>query len=275
MASLQPTDALALLAGIDALARRAGALILEVYHQDFAVRHKADASQLTLADERAEACIVPALCALTPGVPVVAEEACAAGEVPVVGPRFWLVDPLDGTREFVHRNDEFTVNIALVEHGQPVLGVVHAPALDMLYAGWAPASGLRQAWLVHKGQRRLIKGRAMPAAGCTVVASRAHGDGPLLRTWLAAHRVAGLRTAGSALKFGLLAAGAADVYPRFGRTMEWDTAAGHAVLRAAGGEVLDPQGRPLHYGKPGFDNPHFVAWARVPAAPLDEPEAAG
>jgi 3'(2'), 5'-bisphosphate nucleotidase len=274
-ASLQPTDALGLLADIDALARRAGALILDVYRQDFAVWNKADASQLTLADERAEACIVPALRALTPGVPVVAEEACAAGELPLVGSKFWLVDPLDGTREFVQRNDEFTVNIALVEHGVPVLGVVHAPALDLLYAGWAPAAGLRQAWLVHAGQRRQITGRVMPAVGCTVAASRAHGDGPVLQAWLAAQCVAGLRAVGSALKFGLLAAGEADVYPRFGRTMEWDTAAGHALLRAAGGEVLDLQGRPLRYGKPGFDNPHFVAWSRVPAVPVDASPAAG
>lgn len=275
---MKPELARDLLDPIEALARQAGALILAIYGQDFEVQHKADASPLTLADERAEACIAPALRALTPGVPVVAEEACSAGDVPEVGARFWLVDPLDGTREFAQRNGEFTVNIALIEHGQPVLGVVYAPALDALYAGCAPTAGSGQAWFKHAGQQRLLAGRAMPAAGCTVAVSRAHGDGPQLQAWLAARRVAGQRAAGSALKFGLLAAGEADVYPRFGRTMEWDTAAGHAVLRAVGGDVLDLQGQPLRYGKPGFDNPHFVAWARVPGVPLARgygPTAAG
>jgi 3'(2'), 5'-bisphosphate nucleotidase len=245
----------ALLAEVEALARRAGVAILEIYATDFSVEHKADASPLTLADERAEALIVPALQALDPGTPVVAEEACAAGRVPQVGRRFWLVDPLDGTREFVQRNGEFTVNIALVEDGAPVLGVVYAPALGRLFAG-VPGQG---AWLEDAAGRRAIGCRACPAAGATLAMSRAYGEGPALDAWLATQRVAGRRAAGSALKFGLLAAGEADLYPRFGRTMEWDTAAGHAVLRAAGGEVLDLQGQPLRYGKPGFDNPHFVA----------------
>lgn len=244
------------LPGAERLAREAGALILEVYAHDFAVRAKADASPVTLADERAEACIVAGLRALAPGVPVVAEEAVSRGECPAVGERFWLVDPLDGTREFVSRNGEFTVNIALIEHGAPVLGVVHVPVHDTLYAG-AVGQG---AWAVEQGRRERIACTRAGAQGLRVATSRSHGDDAALTAWLAGRPVASQVPAGSSLKFGLLARGAADVYPRFGRTMEWDTAAGHAVLRAAGGEVFDLAGRPLRYGKPGFENPHFVAW---------------
>lgn len=257
-----PLATLGLLAEVEALAREAGRLILQVYARPFAVQHKADASPLTEADSLAEACIAPALQQLTPGVPVVAEEACAAGAMPTVGRQFWLVDPLDGTREFVQRNGEFTVNIALVQDGVPVLGVVYAPALAWLYAG-LPGQG---AWLEDAAGRRVICSRACPAAGLTLAVSRAHGEGPALDAWRAAQAVGGSVAAGSALKFGLLAAGQADAYPRFGTTMEWDTAAGHAVLRAAGGEVLGLDGQPLGYGKPGFENPHFIAWGQPPAA---------
>jgi 3'(2'), 5'-bisphosphate nucleotidase len=247
---------LELLAQVETIARAAGAVILQVYGTAFEVRGKADASPVTLADEQAEALIVPALRALTPALPVVAEEAASRGEVPVTCERFWLVDPLDGTREFVLRNGEFTVNIALVHDGEPVLGVVFAPALERLYAG-VPGQG---AWLIEAdGQRRAIRCRARPAAGATLAVSRAYGDEARLQTWLQGQRITHRVPAGSALKFGLLAAGQADLYPRFGRTMEWDTAAGHAVLRAAGGQVRDLQGRPLRYGKPGFDNPDFIA----------------
>ena len=244
-----------LLTAVERIARAAGEQILRVYGRDFAVRTKADDSFLTEADEAAEAVITPALQALLPGVPVVAEEAASRGETPAVGGRFWLVDPLDGTREFVARNGEFTVNIALIDQGQPVLGVVLAPALGRLYAGLVGVG----AWLEEGGVRRAIRCRDVPAEGATVVASRAHGDVPALAEWLQGHAVARRTGAGSALKFGLVAAGEADLYPRFGRTMEWDTAAGHALLRAAGGEVLTLDGRPLAYAKPGFENPDFVA----------------
>lgn len=258
----------ALLARVQALAREAGQAIMEIYASDFAVQHKADASPLTLADERAEAIITAGLLQLTPGLVVVAEEACAAGARPEPGRQFWLVDPLDGTREFVQRNGEFTVNIALVEDGAPVLGVVHAPALQRLYAAYLGRRA-SAAWCedgpAASALRTPLACRPWPAQGATVAVSRAHGDGPALQAWLAAlqqgGRLAGTLAAGSALKFGLLAAGLADLYPRFGRTMEWDTAAGHAVLRAAGGDVRDLQGQPLRYGKPGFDNPHFIASA--------------
>ena len=248
-----------LLRQIEAIAREAGALILELYAGNFEVRGKADASPVTEADERAERCIVSALQALDPAVPVVAEEAAAAGQTPQIDRTFWLVDPLDGTREFVSRNGEFTVNIALIEDGAPVLGVVFEPVADRLYAG---VVGLG-AWLEEKGARGAIACRQARAEGLVMACSRSHGDEAALQRWLAAwlgsrsvlQRVA----VGSSLKFGLLAAGQVDIYPRLGRTMEWDTAAGHALLRAAGGEVRDMLGAPLRYGKPGFENPHFVA----------------
>lgn len=240
---------------VAAIARQAAALVMEVYALDFAVQSKADASPVTEADERAEALIVPALRRLAPGVPVVAEEMVARGEVEAIGARFWLVDPLDGTREFVSRNGEFTVNIALVEHGAPVLGVVAAPALGRLYAG-ARGQG---AWVEDEAGRRPIAVQAVPSEGLRVVASRSHGDPAALDRFLAGRRVAQRIDIGSSLKLCLLAAGQADLYPRLGRTMEWDIAAGHAVLAAAGGRVNRLDGQPLRYGKPGFENPHFVA----------------
>jgi 3'(2'), 5'-bisphosphate nucleotidase len=243
------------------IVRAAGEVVMAVYREDFAVRRKDDASPVTEADERAESLIVPALRALAPGVPVVAEEMAARGQADaVVGGRFWLVDPLDGTKEFIGRNGEFTVNVALVDHGRPVLGVVGAPALGRLFAGVVGQG----AWAEDEGQgRRAIHVRAPPPEGLTVVASRSHGDAPALQRFLAGRRVARTVNAGSSLKLCLLAAGEADLYPRLGRTMEWDIAAGHAVLAAAGGTVqtLDG-GAPLAYGKPGFENPHFVALAR-------------
>ena len=250
---------LELLRQVEATAREAGALILQVYASDFAVRGKADASPVTEADACAERCIVSALQALDPGTPVVAEEAASRGETPAVGSRFWLVDPLDGTREFVSRNGEFTVNIALIEDSAPVLGVVFEPVADRLYAG-AVGQG---AWLEEKGLRQTMHCRQAGAEGLVLACSRSHGDEAALARWLGGWL--GTRTVlrrvavGSSLKFGLLASGQADIYPRLGRTMEWDTAAGHAVLRAAGGEVRDLTGVPLRYGKAGFENPHFVA----------------
>jgi len=246
----------ALLDELARIARRAGATIMEVYRSDFQARAKDDASPVTEADERAEAVIVAALGQLTPDIPVVAEEAVAAGQVPVVGDEFWLVDPLDGTKEFIGRNGEFTVNIALVQHGVPVAGVVYAPALDRLFAGAAGGP----AWTEQAGQRQPLRVRTAPGQGLTVVGSRSHGDAAALEGFLAGRCVAQMRPAGSSLKFCLVAAGEADLYPRLGRTMEWDIAAGHAVVAAAGGRVECLDGAPLRYGKPGFENPHFVAW---------------
>lgn len=237
------------------IARDAAKVILAVYATDFAVQVKTDASPVTEADERAEQIITPALRQLTPDVPVVAEEAVSGGDVPVVGRLFWLVDPLDGTKEFVSRNGEFTVNIALIEDGVPVLGVVLQPVGDVMYAGLLGVG----AWCERAGMRQPITCRQAPADGLVVAGSRSHGDETAMQAWLGGRSVAGRIAAGSSLKFGLVAAGQADLYPRLGRTMEWDTAAGHAVLLAAGGVVNDLQGRALRYGKPGFENPHFVA----------------
>lgn len=246
----------ALLDEVVRVVRAAGAEVMKVYATDFTAAAKADASPVTVADERAEALITPALRAIAPEVPVVAEEAVAAGHVPEVGRMFWLVDPLDGTKEFISRNGEFTVNVALVESGRPVLGVVFAPALGQLWAG-GPALG---SWAEKDGQRVPIACRRPPREGLTVVASRSHGDAAALGAFLAGRSVAASISVGSSLKLCRVAEGAADVYPRLGRTMEWDIAAGHAVLLGAGGSIECIAGGPLAYGKPGFDNPHFAAW---------------
>lgn len=252
---MSPAERQALLDRLIPVVRDAGRVILDVYATDFEVRGKDDSSPVTEADERAEAVIVKALAKLAPEVPVVAEEAVAAGTIPAVDELFWLVDPLDGTKEFISRNGEFTVNVALVENGTPTIGVVLAPALDRLFAG-AEGCG---AFVEDGGVRRTIKVRKPPATGLTVVASRSHGDPAALADFLQGRPIAELKNAGSSLKLCLVAAGEADMYPRLGRTMEWDIAAGHAVLIAAGGSVRTVEGRPLSYGKPGFDNPHFVA----------------
>jgi 3'(2'), 5'-bisphosphate nucleotidase len=244
------------LAVMSRLAREAGQVIMSVYATDFSVRGKSDASPVTEADERAEAVILRGLRSLSPEAPVVAEEEVAAGRVPEVAERFWLVDPLDGTKEFISRNGEFTVNIALIEGGRPILGVVHAPALGRLFVGEAGVG----AWVEDAQGRREIRCRRPPEEGLTVVASRSHGDPEALAAFLAGRKVAAERSAGSSLKLCLVAEGEADVYPRLGRTMEWDIAAGHAVLAAAGGKVVTMSGEPLGYGKSGFDNPHFAAW---------------
>ena len=252
---IAPAERRQLLEQLIPVAREAGRVILDIYATDFEIRGKDDASPVTEADERAEAVILQALQSIAADIPIVAEEAVAAGHTPEVGDCFWLVDPLDGTREFISRNGEFTVNIALIEGGEPTLGVVLAPALDRLFAG---ASGIG-AFLEEGGQRRAINVRQSPAEGLTVVASRSHGDPEALKDFLQGRSIAALRNAGSSLKLCLVAAGEADLYPRLGRTMEWDIAAGHAVLAAAGGAVHAIDGQPLRYGKPGFDNPHFVA----------------
>lgn len=248
----------ALLEQVIDISRAAGEQVMQVYRSDFEVRGKEDASPVTEADERAEALILGALAQCSPGIPVVSEEAAAAGHIPEVGQRFWLVDPLDGTREFINRNGEFTVNIALIEAGEPVLGVVLTPALGRLFAG-ARGCG---AFIEEAGVRQPIECREVSPEGLDVVASRSHGDAQALDVFLAGRQVRSLKSAGSSLKICLVAAGEADLYPRLGRTMEWDIAAGHAVLLAAGGQLLTLQDEPLRYGKPGLDNPHFYARGR-------------
>lgn len=225
------------------------------------VRTKVDGSPVTEADERAEAVILAMLAAVAPDIPVVAEEAASAGDIPDTASRFWLVDPLDGTREFVSGKTDFTVNIGLIEDGVPVLGIVHVPATGVTYVG--DATGARMANSPDEAWRPIAVANANPAA-LRVLASRSHLS-PETKAFIDRFAVADLVSAGSSLKFCKLAEGAADLYPRMGRTMEWDTAAADAVLRAAGGRVLTMDGKPLRYGKRNqsddsdFANPWFVA----------------
>jgi 3'(2'), 5'-bisphosphate nucleotidase len=244
------------------IAQRAGAAIMSIYASGAKARLKDDATPVTEADIMAENIILAGLGKLAPGVPVVSEESVAAGYVPALEDRFFLVDPLDGTREFLSRNGEFTVNIALIEKTMPVLGVVFAPALPRLF--WAAhGTGAFEAATSTSGgisdARRLVAA-AVPARNLRVVASRSHRDS-VTENWIRNCDTSRLVFAGSSLKFCVIAAGEADVYPRFGRTMEWDTAAGHAVLLAAGGKVLTEGETPLTYGKVegGFANPAFIA----------------
>jgi 3'(2'),5'-bisphosphate nucleotidase len=242
----------------------AGREIMAVYADGaFGHRRKTDGSPVTEADHRAEAIILQGLAAEYPGIPVVAEEEAAAGRVPRTAERFFLVDPLDGTREFIQRNGEFTVNIALIEGGRPVMGMIHAPALGLVFA----AAG-NEAWRADvehglAGPLRRIVTRPAPTR-LAVVGSRVNCAEDTIE-WLKRFDVEALVSRGSSLKFCLVACGEADLYPRFGRTMEWDTAAGDAILRAAGGMTMTADGVPLTYGnrdRPGqadFANPSFVA----------------
>jgi len=251
------------------LAFEAGISIMAHYEslEEIEVTRKDDNSPVTAADQDAEDIILPGLQRLAPDIPVVSEERATAGHIPELdGSRFFLVDPLDGTKEFLNHNGEFTVNIALIEDGQPVAGVVYAPAKHRMFFGYGEghayetdiAPSASRAFDLESA--RHIKARKPDADGLVVIASRTHRD-TKTDEYLAAYKVKEFLAAGSSLKFCLVAAGEADLYPRHGRTMEWDTAAGHAVLASAGGSVCLLDGRPLLYGKTerGLDNPHFVA----------------
>jgi 3'(2'), 5'-bisphosphate nucleotidase len=248
------------------LAQVAGREIMNIYGTDFSAKAKSDLTPVTEADERAERVILAGLAAAWPDIPVISEEAASAGHIPEVSNRFFLVDPLDGTKEFISRNGEFTVNIALIENGTSTHGVVFAPALSRLFWGEV-GHGAAQAKVSvddssTKIQWQALAVRSLPTEGATVVASRSHRDAAT-ESYLARQKVKSIVAAGSSLKFCIIAAGEADLYPRFGRTMEWDTAAGHAVLSAAGGKVICEDGEHLAYGKNhrGFDNPAFIASA--------------
>lgn len=245
------------------VARRAGRVIMDVYKTDFDVTTKDDDSPVTKADQLAEDLIIRAIReGITSEFPLVGEESVAAGKIPVVGKRpFWLIDPLDGTKEFISRNGEFTVNIALIEGGLPVLGVVHLPVTDDTFV--ATRAGVF-AQYGGEGRAVQISCRQAPKDGITVIASRSHGS-EAVESYLEKMPVKERISAGSSLKFCRVAEGKADLYPRFGPTMEWDTAAGHAVLMYAGGEVVTEEGTPLLYGKSNFRNPHFIA--RGPGVP--------
>lgn len=242
------------------LAREAGAVILTVRESGFAVDRKADFSPVTEADRAAERLITAGLRAATPTIPVIAEEEVAGGRVTVPGEIFWLVDPLDGTREFAAGHAAFTVNIGLVRAGVAVLGAVAVPASGEIFTGILGEG----AWKREGAAVRPIHVRSPPPEGLHVMASRHYADDPALARYLAAYRVARVTHIGSAVKFCRLAEGVADFYPRLGRTMEWDTAAPQAVLEAAGGAVRTAQGAPLRYGKPGFANPPFFCTGAGP-----------
>lgn len=247
----------------------AGPAVMEEYDRGCSVASKEDGSPVTSADHRAEAIICECLASLAPMPPVCAEESMAAGAKAQVAERFILVDPLDGTREFLAGNGEFTINVALIERGAPVAGAVYAPAIRRLWVGGETAFTCEAppgAELPGQELRRGIRTRRAPTS-LVAFASRSHLDAES-DSFLKRLPIGETRFAGSSLKFCLIAEGLGDVYPRFAPTMEWDTAAGDAVLRAAGGGVFDPSGLPLSYGKVGdkLRNGPFIAWGDATAA---------
>lgn len=264
-----------MLALFEDLAIAAGRVILDIRACGPETRLKSDRSPVTEADEAAEAIILSGLFNRYPDIPVIAEESVAAGRVPEIdGSQFFLVDPLDGTKEFISGRAEFTVNIALIDNAVPIAGIVYAPALGVAYVGVAyvgvalpdqEGQAFRLAVTAGGDVSERTRIHVRPAQSPPVaLASLSHGS-PATDTYCARAGISDIRCIGSSLKFGLLAEGRADIYPRFGPTMEWDTAAGDAVLRAAGGKTLDADGSPLLYGKrqqknlADFANGDFIA----------------
>ena len=263
----------ALLEALVVAARAAGAEILKLVEAGFEIETKHDESPVTVCDRAAEHIILEFLRQAAPGVPVIAEEEVAAGRIPAHGDTYFLVDPLDGTKEFVRGGDDYTVNIGLIVGGQPKLGVVYQPAVDKLWAGLVGEG----AFVEENGERRCINCRPLGETRAAV-ASKSHLTQSTV-DYLA--QVMGLCehvSVGSSLKFCIVAEGEADIYPRLSPTSEWDTAAGHAVLLAAGGRVDGPDGTPLAYGKSAFLNPGFCAtagWQAPAIGPFMEPFAGG
>ncbi|MGH1403282.1 MAG: 3'(2'),5'-bisphosphate nucleotidase CysQ [Alphaproteobacteria bacterium] len=248
------------------VAVNAGDIIMPYYRgeKDIGVDVKTDESPVTLADQEAEQYIIQELEGLFPNIQIVAEEKAAAGDIPVLSndEMFFLVDPLDGTKEFIHNRDEFTVNIALIQYGKPIMGVVYAPALDDIYAGIdGEGAYFMSSRSVALGDAQMLN--IEPKTPVVAVASRSHMSDET-QQFLDENGISDFISAGSSLKFCMVASGKADIYPRFGRTMEWDTAAGDAVVRAAGGRTVTVDNVPLRYGKQGrendsdFANPFFI-----------------
>lgn len=249
---------------IRSLAIEAGAETLKYFAKDTTkIKQKTDGSPVTLADEEAEKIIIAGLKKLTPNIQIVAEESTAAGKIPTkLEGQFWLVDPLDGTKEFISGSGEYTVNIALIDKGEPIMGVIYLPVKDEIFTG-----------IVGKGANHGKKGhieeiiniREQPKDGITIIGSRSHGSGEKLDNFLKNYNVKNHISRGSSLKFCEVARGNADIYPRFGPTCEWDIAAGHAILRAAGGEIKQINGKPMIYGKilQKFLNPEFIAYGII------------
>lgn len=247
----------ALVEGASHISRSAGRLIYDMSQLSEKPTHriKKDLSPVTEADIAANELITNQLKVLAPHIPIVAEESVAIGQIPdVTTGVFWLVDPLDGTKEFISGRNEYTVNIALIKGGTPVIGVIYLPALTTIYWGGQGIEAVRQ---FDGSAPERIRTRDMPEEGATVVTSRSHLT-PETESWLSTITTSHREYAGSSLKFCRVAEGLADLYPRFGTTMEWDIAAGHAIVEAAGGNVKTVNGKHLHYGKPSFKNPYFI-----------------
>jgi 3'(2'), 5'-bisphosphate nucleotidase len=240
----------------------AGDAILKVYAEPFEVVQKSDQTPVTEADLAAERVIVKMLSAAFPDIPIVSEETAPEDGFKPPAARFWVVDPLDGTKEFVAKNGEFAVCIGLVEDGIPVMGVVHGPARRVTYAANGPGTAIR---IRDGGAPQPIGARIPSPDGIVVIHSRSHENSRRLAEYFEGRSILERKICGSALKFGVLAEGAADFYPRFGTTMEWDTAAGQAILEAAGGSVFDLDGERLRYGKHDLKNSGFLAWGAKPA----------
>ncbi len=254
-------DLTALLELAAGLARDAGGAIEAVRRAGFAIERKGDASPVTAADRLAEGVITEGLLQAVPDWLVVGEEACAESGMPAPEETFWLVDPLDGTREFADGRDEYVTCIALIQARRPVLGVVGVPSKGDVYGGIVGQG----AWIERGGERRAIAARVPPAEGLHLLDSRSHRDDAATAAFCRDLHIAKTTRMGSALKFAWIAEGRADVMPRLNSgIMEWDTAAGQALLEAAGGRVVDAAGEPLTYGKPGYRNPGFVAWGAMP-----------
>ena len=245
------------------IAIEAGEITLKYLEEidDIHVDIKNDDSPVTLADREAETFIQMSLEELTPNIPIIGEEAAALGKLPDLqdAEYFWIVDPLDGTKEYIAGGGDYTVNIALVRSHEPIMGVVYAPYHGHLYAGHGEGTAVK--WVEDTNKEKPIQVRDVPPSGMTVVASKSHGDAEKRDKFLEAFKVEKLVKRGSSLKICIIAEGKADIYPRFGPTCEWDTAAGDAVLRAAGGVMAEVNGDILKYGgfKPKFLNPEFIA----------------
>jgi 3'(2'), 5'-bisphosphate nucleotidase len=265
----------ALAEGLLSVALAVGRLQMSYFRAGVAVETKADDSPVTVADRRSEEIILEALARLAPGVPVIAEEAVTAGRIPAISRSFFLVDPLDGTKGFVRGRPSFTINVGLIEDRKPVFGLVYAPALADFYVTLSPAETVNgrleptaEPRTLGDAGLRAVRSRVPDPNGLAALVSQSHLNRATER-FLDGYKVVDRRAVSSSLKFGLIARGEADVYPRVGPTSEWDTAAGHAVLGAAGGTVTMLDGAPLLYGNADrhFVNPDFVAWGRAPLPP--------
>jgi len=264
--------------GLFTVALEAGRAQMSHFGTGVTVETKADRSPVTAADRESEAIILAGLARLAPGVPVIAEEEVAAGRIPDISGKFFLVDPLDGTKGFIKGRPEFTINIGLVEQHQPVFGLVYAPALADFYVTLGPDRAVSARLKPQSTARTLSDCRLVPLRtrvpdphALVALTSQSHLNGAT-ESFLAGYQVIERKAIASSLKFGLLAKGEGDLYPRIAPTSEWDTAAGHAVLAAAGGAVTMLDGAPLLYGNAdrGFVNPDFVAWGRGPMARVRE-----